>query len=133
MFTLIFKSNLRLIGRNKFISTVKILGLASGTAIVFLTAHFCLSELRYDKQHPNYDRIFRYVHRVSTPEGTQSFAFTSATTGPALKERYPEVEAYSRIFKPANVSVQNVGSDVSFNERRFAFADSNFFELFNSR
>lgn len=131
MFAFIFKSNLRLIARNKFISTVKILGMASGVAIVLLTAQFCLRELSYDTQHPNYDRIFRYVHSVSTPEGIQSFAFTSATTGPALKERYPEVETFCRVFRPANVSVQNITSDNSFNERRFAFADSNFFQVFN--
>jgi len=105
--------------------------MASGTAVVILTGQFCLKELNYDKQHPNYNRIFRYVHRVTTPEGTESFAFTSATTGPALKERYPEVESFTRVFRPNNVSISNVASDVSFNERNFVFADSNFFDFFH--
>ncbi len=131
MLKFIFKSNFRLITRNKFISLVKIAGMACGTAVVLLTGRFCIAELAYDQQHPNYDRIFRYVHSVSTPEGIESFAFTSATTGPALKERYPEVESYTRVFRPANVSVSNIASDVSFNERSFVFADSNFFDLFH--
>jgi putative ABC transport system permease protein len=130
MIAFILKSNVRLITRNRVSSIVKLTGFALATAMVLLTLQFCLYEIGFDGQHPNANRIFRYVHRANTPEGMQSFAFTSATTAPALSERYPEVQGYSRILM-TRVSLRNPLSDVAFNENRFAFADENFFDFFN--
>jgi putative ABC transport system permease protein len=130
MIAFIIKSNLRLMSRNRISSIVKATGFALATAIVLLTIQFCLYEFRFDRQHPWAGRIFRYVHRANTPEGMQSFAFTSATTGPALKERYPEVQGFCRILM-TRVSLRNPLSDVAFNENRFAFADENFFQFFS--
>jgi putative ABC transport system permease protein len=130
MITLLLKSNLRLITRNKELSIVKITGLMIGSAIFLMTALFCWHEFQYDRQHPEYDRIHRYVHRVNTPEGLQSFAFTSAMTGLALKERFTEVEDFCRIFV-TYAGIRNAGADISFNERRFAFADQNFLTFYH--
>ncbi|MBL7851367.1 MAG: ABC transporter permease [Cyclobacteriaceae bacterium] len=129
MIPLLIKSSFRLLSRNRVLSSVKIIGLAVGSAVFLLTTHFCLEELQYDQQHPGAENVYRYVHRVITPEGLQSFAVTSAMTGPALKERFPEVAAYCRVFA-TRVSLRNPVKDVSFNERRFAFADSTFLDLF---
>src|SRR5690349_1138513 len=115
MIAFIIKSHLRLIAQNKVSSIVKGAGFALATAIVLLTIQFCLYEFGFDRQHRNAERIFRYVHRVNTPEGMQSFAFTSATTAPALKERYPEVQGFVRVFN-TRVSLRNPLSDVAFNE-----------------
>lgn len=130
MISFILKSNVRQLARNKVSSFVKGAGFALATAIVLLTLQFCLYEMTFDRQHTYANRIFRYVHRVSSPEGIQSFAFTSATTGPALMERFPEVEGFTRILK-AKVSLRNPLSDVAFHEDEFAFVDENFLALFN--
>ena len=130
MFPLLIRSALRLLFRNKTLSVIKITGLAIGCAIFLLTTLFTLEELRYDKQHPGYQRIYRYIHRVSSSDGIQDFSFTSATTGPALIERFPQVETFTRIFFPV-LSVRKPNSDILFNERKFGFADRNFFEVFN--
>lgn len=127
---LLLKSNIRLLVRNKQLAIVKMTGLTIGSAIFMLTSLYCWNELQYDQQHRESERIYRYVHRVNTPEGMQSFAFTSATTGPALKERFMEVEDFCRVFR-TNASVRNVGADISFNEKKFGFADPSFLTFFN--
>lgn len=89
-----------------------------------------MGELKFDKQHPDYQNVFRYVHRVNSDNNQQSFAFTSATTGPALIERYREVTSFVRIFKSV-VSLKRNDADVGFIEKRFAFADANFLDIFS--
>ncbi len=130
MLRLLIKSTLRLLSRNKGISLLKITALAVGAAVFLLTTHFCLNEIQYDDFHPDADLIYRYVHRVKTDEGMQQFAMTNALTGSALKERYPEVRDFCRMVVPP-LSVRNPRTDIAFNERHFAFADSNFLSLFH--
>jgi putative ABC transport system permease protein len=105
-------------------------GLAIGMATFLITSLYCINEWSFDKQHPGWENIFRYVHRVKSGDELQSFAFTSATTGPALKERYTEVEDFTRVFQ-IEVSLKSKDSDVGFVEKRFAFADANFLNFFS--
>lgn len=130
MIPVLIKSTFRLLSRSKVLSAVKIIGLSVGSAVFLLSTHFCLEELQYDRQHPDAENVYRYVHRGITPEGLQSFAVTSAMTGPALKERFPEVRDYCRAFA-TRVSIRNPLTETSFNEKRFAFADSTFLDFFN--
>jgi putative ABC transport system permease protein len=131
MLHFLLKSILRLIAKNRVLTLVKLSGLIIASTVFILTVLFCIEELNHDLQHPEASNIFRYVHRVNTPEGLQSFAFTSATIGPALLQRFPEVKSFLRILFPPNVSVRNSASDQSFNEAKFGFADSTFFDFFN--
>lgn len=116
MITLLIKSSVRIIRKQITLSAVKITGLALGMATFLITSLYTLHEWSFDKQHPGWDRIYRYVHRVKSGDDLQSFAFTSATTGPALKERFPEVEDFTRILA-IEVSLKNLDSDVGFIER----------------
>ena len=130
MITMLLKSALRLIRKDLTLSVVKITGLAVGIACSLVTGLYCLHEWSFDKQHPDWEKVYRYVHRVRSENELQSFAFTSATTGPALKERFPEVEDFTRIFK-IEVSLKRTDSDVGFAEKKFAFADANFLQFFS--
>lgn len=130
MIAILLTSAIRLIRKQKTLSTLKILGLAVGMATFLITALFTLHELSFDQQHPDYQNIFRYVHRVKSDDELQSFAFTSATTGPALKERYREVLSFTRIFSSV-VSLKRKDADIGFVEKKFAFADPNFLETFS--
>jgi putative ABC transport system permease protein len=116
--------------KNKMLTLLKALALCVGTATFLLTSLFCFHEWAYDIQHPHHDRIFRYVHQVKTGDVLESLALASATIGPSLKDRFPEVEAYTRLVFPP-LSVRNVSEDISFNERRFGFADPAFLDIFN--
>jgi putative ABC transport system permease protein len=129
MITLLLKSSVRIIRKQVSLSAVKISGLAIGMATFLITTLYCIHEWNFDRQHPEWENIYRYVHRVKSGDELQSFAFTSATTGPALKERFSEVQDFTRIFK-IEVSLKRKDSDVGFAEKKFAFADSNFLQFF---
>jgi putative ABC transport system permease protein len=130
MISLLVKSSVRTLRKQITLSLVKIAGLAIGMATFLITSLYCLHEWSFDKQHPGWENIYRYVHRVKSQDDLQSFAFTSATTGPALKERYTEVEDFTRVFQ-IEVSLKSKDSDVGFVEKKFAFADANFLQFFS--
>ena len=130
MIQLLIKSSVRVLKKQVTLSMVKIAGLSIGMAAFLITALYCLHEWSFDKQHPGWEKIYRYVHRVKSQDELQSFAFTSATTGPALKERYSEVEDFTRILG-FEVSLKRKDSDVGFVEKKFAFADANFLQFFS--
>ena len=130
MILLLIKSSVRILKKQVTLSVVKIAGLSIGMAAFLITALYCLYEWSFDKQHPEWEEIYRYVHRVKSQDELQSFAFTSATTGPALKERYSEVEDFTRILG-FEVSLKRKDSEVGFVEKKFAFADANFLQFFS--
>jgi putative ABC transport system permease protein len=130
MMGLLLKSSVRVLRKQITLSIVKIAGLCIGMSTFLITALYCLHEWSFDKQHPGWEKIYRYVHRAKSQDDLQSFAFTSATTGPALKERYSEVEDFTRIFQ-IEVSLKCKDSDVGFVEKKFAFADANFLQFFS--
>ncbi len=132
MLKMALRSAWRILTKTKLLSSVKIFGLALGTTVFLLTILYALSEWRFDRQHHDPNSIYRYVHRVNTPEGIQSFAFSSGTIGPLLKEKFPSVMDYTR-FINVRVSVRNESKDITFNEKYFGFADSTFFRFFNFR
>src|SRR5688572_19627637 len=130
MITFLIKSSIRILRKQIALSIVKITGLSLGMATFLITSLYCLHEWSFDKQHPQWEKIYRYVHRVKSEDALQSFAFTSATTGPALKERYTEVEDFTRVFR-IELSLKCKDSDVGFVEKKFAFADANFLQFFS--
>ena len=130
MITFFIKSSIRILRKQIALSIVKITGLSLGMATFLITSLYCLHEWSFDKQHPQWEKIYRYVHRVKSEDALQSFAFTSATTGPALKERYTEVEDFTRVFR-IELSLKCKDSDVGFVEKKFAFADANFLQFFS--
>ena len=130
MITFFIKSSVRILKKQITLSIVKITGISIGMATFLITTLYCLHEWSFDKQHPQWEKIYRYVHRVKSEDALQSFAFTSATTGPALKERYTEVEDFTRVFG-VELSLKCKDSDVGFVEKKFAFADANFLKFFS--
>ncbi len=130
MITFFIKSSVRILRKQIVLSAVKITGLSLGMATFLITSLYCLHEWSFDKQHPEWGKIYRYVHRVKSEDALQSFAFTSATTGPALKQRYTEVEDFTRVFG-AQLSLKCKDSEVGFVEKKFAFADANFLQFFS--
>jgi len=130
MISLFIKSSVRLLMNQITLSIVKISGLSIGMATFLVTMLYCLHEWSYDKQHPQWEKIYRYVHRVKTDDALQSFAFTSATTGPALKARFAEVDDFTRIFA-FELSLKCKDSEIGFVEKKFAFADENFLQFFS--
>lgn len=118
----------RNIFRNPLLGTIKITGLTIGTLCFVMTLLFWTHEHSYDNS-PNADRLYRYVHRVNLPERMEEYAVTGAPTGPAILERFPEVEAYCRLLVQP-MTLRSAKQETVFNEERFLYADSTFTQFF---
>lgn len=119
----------RNIVRNKFYSTILILGLAVGTASSLMLAMYTWHELTYDNFHEKKERIF--LVGVDSKEGAEEFRHGTTTppTGPALLRHFPEIENFTRLafwFDDVVVSRDNH----KFIETGIVAADSSVFNIF---
>jgi putative ABC transport system permease protein len=122
---------LRNIKRGSLLSSIKIVGLSIGMLCFAVAIIFYTHEFSYDK-FPNSHNIYRYVHRVNLPEGLESYAFTSAMTGPAISEKFTHVQSFCRILLQP-MTIRTEGQDAGLSEDRFVFADSTFEQFFPFR
>ncbi|MDQ3072600.1 MAG: ABC transporter permease [Bacteroidota bacterium] len=124
-----FKIALRNILRNRISSVINILGLAVGISACVLIYMYVQNELSYDRHHVKADRIYRVTTDLNTNGQDDRLALSSYTLAPLLKQNYPEVEAATRLFPVSKQTVWH-GEKVSTLEN-VAFADSNFFQVFD--
>jgi putative ABC transport system permease protein len=109
-------------------SLINILGLGLGLATCLLLVTWICQELSYDRFHQNSDRIYRasleygFGGQISRPSVSPTALL------PALQKNFPEVENGVRTINSSFI-VRN-GEKV-FQESRFLFADSTFFEVFS--
>ena len=123
------KVSFRSLFRQKLYTTINILGLTGGITCSLLITLYVLNELSFDRFHKYSDRIYRIT--LAGRLGTSKFNGPVASSPMAsfLVKEFPEVESAVRIFPMGNRCVQY--ENKLFYEDRFAFADSNFFDLFN--
>jgi len=119
--------------RNRISSIINVGGLAIGLACVVLIAMYVKDELRYDRFFKDSERIYR----VNIHEKMGNDEFTAAHTPPpvgdALQSNFPEIESYTRIFKPGDEVIHSVnnGQKNAFTEKKLLAVDSNFLQLFS--
>jgi putative ABC transport system permease protein len=127
------KTAFRNLKRYKGYSFINLLGLSIGIACCILILLYIQDEFRYDRYAQDYERIYRIVLDIRTPErGDMHIARTPPPWGPSLVEDYPEVEDCVR-FKTPLVSwlVSHEAEDTRFHEKGFYFADESVFEFFD--
>ena len=117
--------------KHKFYSGINILGLSIGIASCLLILLYVVDELGYDRFHAKADRTYRMGVEASL--GGQNFnsPITAPPMAATLVKDFPEVEAATRLFKLSAEVLRN--GDKVFTEKRVAFADSNFFNVFTFR
>ncbi len=120
------KVALRNILRQKGYSVINIAGLTLGLACFILIGLWVRDELSFDRFHENKDRIFRILNKVESGDLIQSPTYALA---PALKEEYPEVEEYSRVWPYAGSLARY--QEKRFEEDRVCLVDPGFFRMFS--
>src|ERR1700722_8647838 len=119
---------LRNLYRNKAFTAINIFGLAIGISTCLLIMLFVQNELGYDSFNAKADQIVRVVFRGSIQGEKMKEAMVMPPVAQTFKSEYPEVLEATRL--------RNYGSpritygDKTFKENAFAYADSNFFEVF---
>src|ERR1700712_4742918 len=137
MFKNYLKVTYRSLLRNKVFSIINISGLAVGLATCILMVSYILSELGYDNNSLDADRVYRIAYKAVKKNNPKdrSWASTSAPIAWGLKADIPEVEQSTRLLKFPSLDKMLLkyghgGSQRSFYETNGYYVDSNFFELF---
>jgi putative ABC transport system permease protein len=112
--------------RNRAFSVINIAGLALGMLTFLLIMTWARHELSYDRFHEKGDRLFMVL--TEDNKGA-SWSTTSYALPPALKDGYPEVADFARVW-PWHGSLVKYG-DVRFEEGDITLTDPGFFRMFS--
>jgi putative ABC transport system permease protein len=124
-----FKIAFRSLRKNKTSSIINITGLTAGLTCCLLMVLYIQHELSYDKFQNKGDRIARVIMEYSFNGGELSKGnYTSTRVFPAFKNNFPEVEEGVRMSGVMRVVKYG---DKLFNEKKFIYADSTFFNIFS--
>jgi len=129
MFKNYLKIAVRIIKRHKSHSAINIFGLSMGLACTILIFLFVKDELSYDRFHENLNYIYRPMIRFHNPDGSVRWqgGAVQVPHGPALKEYFPEVKRYVRVYSRELI----VKIDDRIEEQEIIMADAEFFEMFS--
>ena len=128
MFRNYFKIAFRNLWRNKVFSAINILGLAIGIATCLIIMLFVNNELSYDRFNKKADRMVRVYFQGMVAGQKMNESTVMPPVAHTLQTDFPEVEEATRIRDFGTPRL--VYGDKSFREDRFAFVDSNFFQVF---
>ncbi len=115
--------------KNRTFTMVNIVGLAIGLACFILIALYVADELSYDRHHEKADRIYRVNSDLRIGGTDLHLATCSDPMGAALKDDYPQVETFTRLYASSGSKLIKQGSQF-LNESRVVHADSTLFDVF---
>ncbi|MBI9053709.1 MAG: ABC transporter permease [Bacteroidales bacterium] len=124
-----FTTAFRNLFKNKIFSIINIIGLAIGITACLLISLYANYELGYDKDIKDIDNLYRVLYeRVSETGETVQFASASPPVGPAIEEKFPEIEKFARAFRREGILSKN---EISFSEKNVFWAEPTFLDLFS--
>lgn len=125
----------RQLKKQRFYSSVNIVGLAIGVTCCLLIALFIRDELSYDQHHPNVENLYRVARKVDINESKGVFSALPPTISTALVDEFPEIKKAARInphfFNAGNNIVRKENEKEGFYEEGFVYADPELFEMFD--
>lgn len=128
MFRNYLKTALRSLWKNKTSTGINLLGLTTGLTCCLLIGLYMQHELSYDNFQQKGDRTVRLIMEYSFGGDTKRGNFTSTKVAPTFQRNFPEVELAIRMAQYSRI-VQT--DDKLFDEKRFLYADSTFFDIFS--
>jgi putative ABC transport system permease protein len=123
------KITYRTVLRQKWYSTINIIGLALGLTCTLLIALHIYDDISYDKHHTKADRIYRFTQWEPTRELP---AYTAPAWLDILTSDIPQIEAGTRIYEPFGELqlLLKVGQKQVY-DKTVKFADANVFQVFD--
>jgi len=119
----------RTLRKYKLATVINLVGFTLGLASFIIIYLYLSSEIGYDKQWKDSERIFRISQTVHSGENTTDYALSAFRVGPSLVDEFPEVEAFTRFTYARSMEV--VIDDKSFMLEGTHYADSCFFQIFD--
>ena len=130
------RSAWRTIRRNRFYSLVNIGCLAIGIAVCMTVLFYVLHEHSFDHWQKNARRIFAVTATIHYGDASFNTNNISYPTGRIVQQADGNVEAWLRILPPYRQVILKNPSAADMppaQEKKFIFADSNFFQYFSFR
>ncbi len=128
MYKSYIKTSLRNIKKQKIYSMINITGFAVGIACCMLIYLFVMFELSYDKFNRKADRIFRVERNITSESFGGRWPITSGTYGPALKNEFPEIESFARLWR-REYSIKDTRN--VFHRQNLIVTDNSLFDIFD--
>lgn len=128
-FTLVF----RRLRSESLYTIIKIAGLATALASAFLIYLYTADELRFDQHNEAAESLYRVIQTPREGTDLDPAAITPFPLHTLLQEQYSHVIGSSaRLFnnRLPRISMRYADGDKQFYERRFFFADSTLFNIF---
>ena len=115
--------------KNKGFTAINIIGLSLGIGCFIVIAMFVTDELSYDKYHEHANDIYRINSDIRFGGTDLSMAVSADPMGETLKNDYPEVEQYVRLYASSGSKlIKNRNEYIE--ENRVVHADSTLFDVF---
>jgi putative ABC transport system permease protein len=113
-------------------TVINVTGLALGFATCLLLVLWIMHELSYDTFHVNQDQVYRSSLEYSAGGQTSKTSVSPTALLPFLRKNFAEVTNGVRLYHASSKRSVIVKKDTKvFEERRFYFADSTFFQIFS--
>ncbi len=129
MIQILIKTALRNLRKDKYQSTLNILGLTFGFAAFLFIATYFSQETSFDKFNSKSNRLFRVVTRVKMGDTKENLSTSEVPLAFTAKTELPEIIDATRFYFRKNVVVE-VGEN-KYMEKKFWYADENVFNLFD--
>jgi putative ABC transport system permease protein len=122
-------TTIRHITRNKFYTSLNIIGLSIGLICTILIVLFIKDELSYDRYNENHKKIVRLATDITINGKRDRVATSSMPIGPVFNESYDEVESFVRFRGLGQQLIKYNGRE--FHIEGLAYADSSLFNIFS--
>ncbi|WP_143959836.1 ABC transporter permease [Litoribacter populi] len=127
-----FTISIRNLAKRKLYAGINILGLTIAIVSFLAISLYIYHEWNYDKMYSGHDRIYKVNQEFSSGGEGQMVSTSPSALVPAVLEDIPEVETGTVIFDISIFSTVLIsGEELSVEESKFAYADHNFFNVFD--
>lgn len=121
---------IRTLFRNRSYSIINILGLSFGLTCFILIGLYLFDELTFDRQHKNFENLYRVVEHKKSSTEDMLIAAASYNVAKASKEQLGEVENSAVIARIGRAQLSNPENNNVFLETA-TYANNAFMEMFD--
>ena len=130
-----FKIGFRVLLRHKSYTLLNIIGLAIGIAVFTFIFLYIQSEIRYDRQWNEYEKIYRVTSEYNVDGKIENIALTPFRLVEDFRNEFPEVEYSTNMFFTDPSDINDISS-VTYNGEVFEIPDitlsgESFFKIFD--
>ncbi len=125
-----FRTAWRNLWKNKFYTSINIVGLTAGLAVGVLILLWAQDELSFDKFHNNAPEIYRVNVTIGTGASKQTGEYTPGPIAVTASTQIPGVKNAVRISGNYDYSAFRY-RDKTFTEKQIAYADPSLFSVFD--